>query len=69
MSSADPLAEERNGRELVRGALSGEDYGKDDVAVTEEFGGPLVTTGETEFAGGTDPSNPPSATREPFPKS
>jgi hypothetical protein len=69
MSSADPLAEEM-GESFVRGALSGEDDGEDDAAVTEEFGGPfVVTTGETEFAGGTDPSNPPSATREPFPKS
>ena len=69
MSSADPLAEEM-GESFVRVALSGEDDGEDDAAVTEEFGGPfVVTTGETEFAGGTDPSNPPSATREPFPKS
>ncbi len=58
------------GESFVRGALSGEDDGEDDGAVTEEFGGPfVVTTGETEFAGGTDPSSPPSATREPFPKS
>ncbi len=69
MSSADPLAEEM-GESFVRGALSGEDDREDDAAVTEEFGGPfVVTTSETEFARGTDPSNPPSATREPFPKS
>jgi len=69
MSSADPLAEEM-GESFVRGALTGDDEGENDAVVTEEFGGPfVVTTGETEFAGGTDPSNPPSGTREPFPKS
>ena len=32
-------------------------------------GGPFVeTSGNTEFAGGTDESNIPEATREPFPK-
>jgi hypothetical protein len=51
--------------------------GADDAAtehrateVVEEEGGPfVVTTGKTEFAAGTDASNPSDAEREPFPTS
>jgi hypothetical protein len=50
---------------------SGEDQLGDDLEaeVDEDKGGPFVeTSGNTEFAGGTDESNIPEATREPFPK-
>lgn len=68
MYSSDPLAEDM-GEDFVRTALSGEDDAQDDVQVVEEIGGPfVVTTGQTEFASGTDASNPPGATCEPFPK-
>jgi hypothetical protein len=56
----------------VSSMTSGEDQlGADlDSVVDEELGGPfLETSGNTEFAGGTDESNIPEATREPFPKS
>ena len=72
--SRDALAEEL-GESFVRTATGGED---DEVAdeedmlgqvVPEEIGGPFIeTTGEQEFAYGTDASNPEGATREPFPK-
>ena len=40
-----------------------------DQAVDEDEGGPfIITTGSTEFARGTDESNPPDAFREPLPK-
>ena len=56
----------------VSSMTSGEDQlGADlESVVDEELGGPfLETSGNTEFAGGTDESNIPEATREPFPKS
>jgi hypothetical protein len=68
--SKDDLAEEL-GEEFVRGATSGEADGEDSLnqVVDEETGGPFVgSTGGTEFAEGTDASNPESAEREPFPK-
>jgi hypothetical protein len=69
MRSADPLAEEL-GEDFVRTLNSGEDDAQDDEQVTEEIGGPFVeTTGDVEFAVGTDSSNPAGATREPFPTS
>jgi hypothetical protein len=50
--------------------------GVDDASMTrreaqtpDEVGGPFVeTTGATEFAKGTDKSNPKNATREPVPR-
>lgn len=40
-----------------------------DQEVDEDRGGPFViTTARTEFARGTDRSNPPDAYREPLPK-
>jgi hypothetical protein len=40
-----------------------------DQDVDEDEGGPFViTTGSTEFAHGTDESNPPDAFREPLPR-
>jgi hypothetical protein len=66
----DDLAEEL-AEAAVSSMTSGEDQlGPDlDSVVEEEVGGPFVeTSGNTEFAGGTDESNIPEATREPFPK-
>jgi hypothetical protein len=66
----DALAEEL-GREFVETVTSGEDEGNElrDELVTEEQGGPFVTsTVGQEVAEGTDESNPADATREPFPK-
>jgi len=68
--SKDDLAEEF-GEGFVETATTGE-YESEDTnnqVVDEETGGPFVeTTGDVEFARGTDPSNPIGAKREPFPK-
>ena len=67
--STDDLAEEL-GESAVAAMTSGEEQLTDerDAEVAEERGGPFVrTTGGTEFAEGTDESNIPEATREPFP--
>jgi hypothetical protein len=67
--SKDTQVEEL-GEEFVQQATSGEYEAEDreNETVTEERGGPFVpTSGGTEFAEGTDPSNPDTATREPFP--
>ena len=69
--SQDALAEQL-GEAFVSTATSGEDVEEDilNEEVTEEVGGPFVeTSGKTEFARGTDASNPGEATREPFPTS
>jgi hypothetical protein len=70
LRSQDDLAEEL-GEETVEAMTTGE-YQMEDVLdqiVEEERGGPFVeSTAGIEFAEGTDPSNPPDATREPFPK-
>jgi hypothetical protein len=67
MSSGDPLAEEL-GEHFVRTAVSGEDDAEDDEETPEERGGPFVeTSARTELADDIDASNPPDATREPFP--
>ena len=68
--SKDDLAEEL-GEEFVMTATTGEDEGEDvaNQAVPEELGGPFVVTdAATEFAQGTDASNPRGAKREPFPR-
>lgn len=68
-SSDDDLAEEL-GEEAVVAMTTGQDDISEerDTPVDEELGGPFVeTSGSTEFAGGTDESNIPDATREPFP--
>jgi len=65
----DDLAEEL-GESAVASMTSGEEQLPDnrDAEVTEEIGGPFVkTTAGVEFAEGTDESNIPEATREPFP--
>ena len=69
--SHDTLAEEL-GEDAVATMTSGEDQSErmQNQEVEEDNGGPFVTTsGREEFAGGTDKSNPRSATREPFPTS
>jgi hypothetical protein len=69
--SEDDLAEEL-GEEAVAAMNSGEGQGDrlTDLEVEEETGGPFVeTSARTEFARGTDRSNPRKATREPFPTS
>lgn len=60
---------------LAEAAVSSMTSGEDELGdklegvVAEESGGPFIeTSGDTEFAGGTDASNIPEATREPFPK-
>jgi hypothetical protein len=66
----DDLAEGL-GEEFVEEVTSGENEGADlqDREVSEERGGPfVVTTGATEFADGTDASNPKGSKREPFPR-
>jgi hypothetical protein len=67
--SQDPLAEEM-GEAFVKTAISGEDTEEDTLnqVVPEESGGPFVeSSGGTEFASGTDASNPASTEPEPFP--
>jgi hypothetical protein len=66
----DDLAEGL-GEEFVEEVTSGENEGADlqDRELSEERGGPfVVTTGATEFADGTDASNPKGSKREPFPR-
>jgi hypothetical protein len=68
--SNDDFAEEL-GEEAVEAMTTGEYQGEDalDQVVEEERGGPFVeSTAGVEYAEGTDPSNPSTATREPFPK-
>jgi hypothetical protein len=68
--SKDTLVEEL-GEEFVKQVTSAE-YGAEDAMnqdVVEEVGGPFIETrAGTEFAEGTDASNPKGATREPFPR-
>ena len=69
MRSRDSLAEEM-GEEFVNGATGGEETSVEarDQIVEEENGGPfIVTRARTEFAQGTDASNPITAERAPFP--
>jgi hypothetical protein len=67
--SNDDLAEAL-GEQFVEGATTGEGPAEDelDQEVPEERGGPFVRSNAgTEFAEGTDRSNPKGAKREPFP--
>jgi hypothetical protein len=67
--SIDASAEE-SGEEFVRSVTSGVDGGESalDDETSEERGGPFVeTNASVEFAYESDESNPPDATREPFP--
>jgi hypothetical protein len=67
--SSDDLAEAL-GEQFVEGATTGEGAAEDllDQEVPEERGGPFVqSSAGTEFAEGTDRSNPKGAKREPFP--
>jgi hypothetical protein len=66
----EELAEEL-GESFLVAATSGEDAEGDrhERLVEEEVGGPFVpSTAGQEFAGGTDESNIPEATREPLPR-
>jgi hypothetical protein len=68
--SKDAMAEQF-GEETVSAMTSGEGKAADDwnEHVEEEDGGPFIaTSGDEEFATGTDESNTADATREPFPK-
>ncbi len=67
--STDDLAEAL-GEQFVEGATTGEGAAEEDLdqEVPEERGGPFVRSNAgTEFAEGTDRSNPKGAKREPFP--
>jgi hypothetical protein len=67
--SSDDLAEAL-GEQFIEGATTGEGAaeGQLDQEVPEERGGPfLQSNAGTEFAEGTDRSNPKGAKREPFP--
>jgi hypothetical protein len=65
--SNDALAEQL-GELAVSAMTSGESDAVEETFVEEE-GGPFVeTSGAEEFADGTDASNIPGATREPFPR-
>lgn len=64
----DDLAEEL-AEEFLSAATSGEDASEREEIVPEENGGPFIqTSGDAEFADGTDESNPADAEVEPFPK-
>jgi hypothetical protein len=68
--SQESIAEEL-GEGTVTNMTTGEDTLPDslDESAEEESGGPFVETpASEEFAEGTDESNIPEATREPFPK-
>ena len=68
-AAEDDLAEEL-GEGAVVAMTSGEDVVGEDFNhdVEEDWGGPFVeSTASKEFASGTDESNIPEATREPFP--
>ncbi|HEY1692373.1 MAG TPA: hypothetical protein VGG39_09430 [Polyangiaceae bacterium] len=68
--SRDDLVEQL-GEEFVTDATGAEHRGEDvlDQDVPEELGGPFVeSNAASEFAHGTDASNPKSATKEPFPR-
>jgi hypothetical protein len=70
-ATRDDLAREL-GQAAVQNMTTGEDALRADLEaeVEEDLGGPFVeTSGNTEFAGGTDESNIETATREPFPTS
>src|SRR3954466_9132190 len=64
----DDLAENL-AEDFLQAATSGEDQDGTHGMVPEEIGGPFIeTTGEDEFAAGTDDSNPDDATAEPMPR-
>jgi len=68
--SSEGLSEQL-GEEFVETVTGAQDEGEEvfNQVVPEEAGGPFVeTSGNTEFAHGTDASNIKGATREPFPK-
>ncbi len=67
--SSDVFATEM-GRDFLSAAETGVEVIEElsDESMPEDAGGPFQTTAAaTEFAEGVDASNPPGATREPFP--
>ena len=67
-SSNEELAEDM-GEAFIESALSGEESEAHERVTVEENGGPFIeTSGNEEFAVGTDESNIASATREPLPR-
>ncbi len=69
-SAADDDLAEELGEGAVVAMTSGVDIVVEhfNLDVEEDWGGPFVeSTASKEFAGGTDESNIPEATREPFP--
>ena len=70
LTAPDDLAE-LLAEDFVMGVTSGTDADGDEheEVVPEELGGPFVeTAASTEFAGGTDESNPEDASQEPLPR-
>ncbi len=69
--SNEPLAESF-GEQFVESVTTGESEAErstSEEVTADEVGGPfIVTSGKTEFAQGTDASNPKGALREPFPR-
>lgn len=68
-TSSDEMAEEM-ARDFLTAAETGVEKLEElsDEEESEETGGPFVeTSGDVEFAAGTDASNPEDADREPFP--
>jgi hypothetical protein len=68
--TGDSLAEGL-GEAFIEAATSGEEAepNRHEQLTTEEQGGPfVVTSGQEEFAAGTDESNIAEATREPLPR-
>jgi hypothetical protein len=69
-SAADDDLAQELGEGAVVAMTSGEDIVVEhfNLDVEEDWGGPFVeSSASKEFAGGTDESNIPEATREPFP--
>lgn len=69
-AAPEELSEEL-GEAFIQAATSGEDaeLERRESVMTEESGGPFVpSTAGQEFAGGTDESNIPEATREALPR-
>jgi len=68
--ASDDLAEELWEEAVVAMTTGEDDLGEDlGAPVADDQGGPfVVTSGDEEFAAGTDASNPRGAKREPFPR-
>lgn len=74
IGSTATVADDDLAEELAEAAVTKMTSGQDDLVeqleanVAEDNGGPFIETSDNvEFASGTDESNIPEATREPFP--